>query len=103
MRERPRTCPSMRRKRLAQDVLISSLMANIYPHRVYKTRRIVMSLGHEHHHHSAPATEGVLDPVCGMTVDPYTTPHRAEHASHPYYFCAAGCRTKFIADPARYL
>jgi P-type Cu+ transporter len=49
------------------------------------------------------STHGALDPVCGMTVDPHKTPHRAEHAGHPYYFCSAGCRTKFIADPARYL
>jgi Cu+-exporting ATPase len=43
------------------------------------------------------------DPVCGMTVDPHKTPHRAEYAGHPYYFCSAGCRTKFLADPARCL
>ena len=43
------------------------------------------------------------DPVCGMTVDPHTAKHRAEHAGRTYYFCAAGCRTKFMADPARYL
>jgi Cu+-exporting ATPase len=60
--------------------------------------------GHVHHgeHSQAPAS-GALDPVCGMTVDPHTAPHRAEHAGHPYYFCSAGCRAKFIADPARYL
>ena len=45
----------------------------------------------------------MIDPVCGMTVDPHKTPHRAEHAGHPYYFCSAGCRSKFVADPARYL
>jgi Cu+-exporting ATPase len=45
----------------------------------------------------------VKDPVCGMSVDPHTAKHRAEHAGHPYYFCSAGCRTKFIADPERYL
>jgi Cu+-exporting ATPase len=45
----------------------------------------------------------VKDPVCGMWVDPHTTPHRAEHDGRPYYFCSAGCRTKFIADPERYL
>ena len=45
----------------------------------------------------------VRDPVCGMSVDPHTAVHRADHGSHPYYFCAAGCRTKFIADPAKYL
>jgi Cu+-exporting ATPase len=38
-----------------------------------------------------------------MTVDPHTTKHRAEHQGHPYYFCSAGCRAKFVADPARYL
>ena len=43
------------------------------------------------------------DPVCGMWVDPHTAKHRAEHDGQPYYFCSAGCRTKFMADPARYL
>jgi Cu+-exporting ATPase len=51
--------------------------------------------------HEGP--HGVKDPVCGMTVDPHTTPHRHEHAGHPYYFCSAGCRTKFVADPEKYL
>jgi len=36
-------------------------------------------------------------------VDPHTTKHRAEHAGHPHYFCSGGCRTKFEADPERYL
>ena len=43
------------------------------------------------------------DPVCGMWVDPHTAKHRAEHNGQPYYFCSAGCREKFLADPARYL
>ena len=43
------------------------------------------------------------DPVCGMDVDPHTAKHHAEHAGRTYYFCAAGCRTKFIADPQKYL
>src|SRR5579871_959145 len=43
------------------------------------------------------------DPVCGMTVDPATAKHRTEHAGHTYYFCSAGCRTKFESDPAKYL
>ena len=43
------------------------------------------------------------DPVCGMSVDPHTAKHRAEHNGHPYYFCSAGCRAKFVADPERYL
>ncbi len=45
----------------------------------------------------------VKDPVCGMTVDPHKTQHRAEHAGRTYYFCAAGCRAKFVANPDRYL
>ncbi len=48
-------------------------------------------------------TDGVLDPVCGMTVDPHKTAHRHSHAGRTYYFCSAGCRTKFAADPNKYL
>ncbi|MDO8534761.1 MAG: YHS domain-containing protein, partial [Xanthobacteraceae bacterium] len=44
-----------------------------------------------------------IDPVCGMTVDPHTTKHRAKHQGRTYYFCCGGCRVKFVADPARYL
>jgi P-type Cu+ transporter len=72
---------------------------------------------HEHHHpdhaergsccagsgKTAGAAAVVKDPVCGMTVDPATTPHRADHAGHEYHFCSAGCRTKFVADPDAYL
>jgi Cu+-exporting ATPase len=55
--------------------------------------------GHDHHGH----THDARDPVCGMTVDPHTAKHRHEHQRRTYYFCSAGCRTKFIADPAKYL
>ena len=43
-----------------------------------------------------------IDPVCGMTVAA-DSPHQATHAGHDYRFCSAGCRAKFVADPARYL
>ena len=57
-----------------------------------------------HGHAAAPKTgSGVKDPVCGMTVDPHTTPHRHTHQSRPYYFCSAGCQSKFVAAPAKYL
>src|SRR5258708_34151916 len=59
--------------------------------------------GHDHHHHDAGDQGKVRDPVCGMTVDPATSKHHAEHDGHAYHFCSAGCRTKFIADPVRYL
>jgi Cu+-exporting ATPase len=43
------------------------------------------------------------DPVCGMTVNPHTAQHRHEHSGQTYYFCSGGCRTKFAADPGKYL
>jgi len=59
---------------------------------------------HDPHHEGAAAAAGtVKDPVCGMTVDPAKTAHHAEHAGHAYHFCSAGCRTKFIAEPGKYL
>ena len=38
-----------------------------------------------------------------MTVDPHTAQHRALHEGHPFYFCSAGCKSKFEASPAKYL
>ena len=43
------------------------------------------------------------DPVCGMTVDPARAKHSYELDGTTYYFCSAGCREKFIADPKKYL
>jgi Cu+-exporting ATPase len=43
------------------------------------------------------------DPVCGMTVDPSRANVTHEHAGKKYYFCCAGCKEKFSADPAKYL
>jgi len=61
-------------------------------------------VGHQHSHAaSASVQHTVTDPVCGMAVDPHTAKHRHEHHGHTYYFCSAGCRTKFAADPAKYL
>ena len=58
---------------------------------------------HHDHHHQVASPGGTIDPVCGMTVDPHETPHRHQHGGQAYYFCSAGCRTKFAADPAKYL
>jgi len=42
----------------------------------------------------------MIDPVCGMTVDPAKARGgSAEHAGTTYYFCSEGCRKKFVADP----
>ena len=81
------------------------------PHRHNHAHAQPASLASAHaHQDQAHARQGhalganaVTDPVCGMSVDPHTAKHRAEHNGHPYYFCSAGCRTKFVADPARYI
>ncbi len=58
--------------------------------------------GHVHHHPSAlPAAGGLNDPGCGMNVTAQSE-HRIEHDGRPYYFCSAKCRSKFVAEPARY-
>jgi Cu+-exporting ATPase len=58
---------------------------------------------HSHGHHHADGGATMRDPVCGMTVDPATSKHRFDHRGETYYFCSAGCRTKFAADPKAYL
>ncbi|MBA4224927.1 MAG: copper-translocating P-type ATPase, partial [Methylobacterium sp.] len=57
---------------------------------------------HHRHGHSHGSGESVKDPVCGMTVDPATAKHRAAHAGQTYFFCSAGCKNKFEADPTAY-
>ena len=51
----------------------------------------------------APATTSAIDPVCGMTVDIAGAKHTHAHDGRTFYFCSAGCRTRFAADPVRYL
>jgi Cu+-exporting ATPase len=58
---------------------------------------------HGHHHHHADPTKTARDPVCGMSVNPETSKHRFEHQGTTYHFCSNGCRTKFEADPQKYL
>ena len=38
-----------------------------------------------------------------MTVDPSRVKATHEHAGKTYYFCCAGCKEKFSAEPAKYL
>jgi P-type Cu+ transporter len=55
------------------------------------------------HEHTTTAGDLALDPVCGMTVDPHSAKHRHQLHGRTYYFCSAGCRAKFAADPGKYL
>lgn len=72
---------------------------------------------HDHHgdhhahgaHGSCCAPKGVdaaavlRDPVCGMTVDPAAGKPTSEHGGRLYHFCSEGCRTKFQAEPEKYM
>ncbi|MDQ6647138.1 MAG: heavy metal translocating P-type ATPase [Pseudomonadota bacterium] len=53
--------------------------------------------------HGEAGHDTTRDPVCGMTVDPKTASHHAEHAGKTYYFCSARCREKFVAAPSTWL
>ena len=48
------------------------------------------------------SNNSVRDPVCGTRVNSQSL-HHVTHKSRTYSFCSAGCRTKFIADPEKYL
>jgi P-type Cu+ transporter len=56
-----------------------------------------------HGDHARDDKPAVRDPVCGMTVNPETSKHRFEYRGVTLHFCSAGCRTKFAAEPAKYL
>jgi Cu+-exporting ATPase len=59
--------------------------------------------GHSHDDPHNAAGAFVVDPVCGMTVDPATSKQRTHYRGETYHFCSAGCRTKFEAAPHQYL
>ncbi|HYX02416.1 MAG TPA: heavy metal-binding domain-containing protein, partial [Reyranella sp.] len=61
-----------------------------------------MTDAHSHGHDHAHA-ETATDPVCGMKVTMAGVRHTALHDGHTYYFCSDRCRTRFEAEPQRYL
>jgi YHS domain-containing protein len=53
-----------------------------------------------------PAKATVVDPVCGMVVDPTVAQARSLHVEHDgrdFYFCARGCKLDFEEDPEHFL
>lgn len=48
-------------------------------------------------------SETVVDPVCGMTVDPKSAAGSHTYQGTAYYFCSTHCVDKFQADPERFL
>ena len=65
----------------------------------------------EDHDHDTDAREiaaraRIIDPVCGMTVEPDSARASGLHSSRlgaDYFFCGTGCKLEFDVDPARYL
>ena len=47
-------------------------------------------------------TTKVIDPVCGMEVDPSTADAETCHEGIKVFFCAEACRDAFLANPERY-
>lgn len=54
---------------------------------------------HARHHHDA--ARDLRDPVCGMNVSADSA-HKSVYQDETVFFCSAGCKAKFDADPARY-
>lgn len=57
---------------------------------------------HTHANAHASATS-VVDPVCGMTIDPEQAAGHVVFEGATYYFCSESCLQKFRDEPARYV
>ena len=49
-----------------------------------------------------PSKKRVVDPVCGMKVDPCSTELTADYEDKRFYFCTDGCLKAFEINPAKY-
>ncbi|MDZ4820275.1 MAG: YHS domain-containing protein [Planctomycetota bacterium] len=59
---------------------------------------------HDHQAHGVGGSKmTVIDPVCGMTVDPSKAAGSHVHQGHTYHFCSTHCLSKFKADPDRFI
>ena len=61
-----------------------------------------MEQQHTAGHSSSGIDAALKDPVCGMNVTDQSK-HTHNHDGRTYYFCSAGCKTKFSVNPAKYL
>ena len=53
--------------------------------------------------HANPAAGQVIDPVCGMKVDPATSKRRFAYKGTDYFFCSDRCKSLFEAEPEKFL
>lgn len=54
------------------------------------------------HHMDTSKYNAVVDPVCGMTVEPENAAATRSHEGHTYYFCSTYCADEFDTKPAQY-
>ena len=52
---------------------------------------------------AAGAADGLIDPVCGMVEPASGGWDRIDYGGRELVFCCAGCRSRFDAEPGRYL
>lgn len=57
---------------------------------------------HEHSDHSSHQST-VIDPVCGMSVNPAKAAGSVTHDGQNYYFCSKRCVEKFTSNPSQFL
>jgi Cu+-exporting ATPase len=64
-----------------------------------------MATNHQHEpgHHIYDKAEWVPDIVCGMDVDPTTTPFHTAFNDKEHYFCSQDCLNQFVDNPEKYL
>jgi P-type Cu+ transporter len=55
------------------------------------------------HDNKGMKENAAVDPICGMTVDPESAKHKIEYNGRTFYFCSGACKSKFTADPPKYL
>jgi len=45
----------------------------------------------------------VVDPVCKMKIESTNSAAQSDFGGKIYYFCMAGCKETFLANPKKYL
>ena len=56
-----------------------------------------------HEMHATSSASAVVDPVCGMTVDPANAAGSFEYGGKTYYFCSTHCLHRFRENPESFL
>ena len=82
------------------DEIAVSILAEIVQHR-RQSEAVDMAVAEVST--AEESLETAIDPICGMSVKIEGAPHTHEYEGATYYFCCAGCQTRFATDPKSYL